>query len=182
MSLFIPTLVFTLATAGLPAPAYHAVDNASWIPEAGDSMLVDTKENMGYLVHSDGAYYTFPVATGQRRVVRYIGRTYNATTPERNWVVQSEQTKGDRVTFGPRGLFLRLFVDGESTPYGIHGHRDSAKMIADPSEERFRSMGCIIVDEEILTIIEKTFTLNGGSLSVQTHYGDPLTVLLAQGV
>ncbi|MDO8648324.1 MAG: L,D-transpeptidase [Candidatus Peregrinibacteria bacterium] len=140
-----------------------------WAPRAGDQLVIDTQETVGYLIHPNGTYTAFPVATGQRRTVHYIGRVYNATTPERQWTVQSTHIKGDRTTFGPTGKFLRLYIDGESTPYGIHGHRSSVKMLAE--DERFRSMGCIIVSEEILTIIEQTYELNSNTLEVTTTYG-----------
>lgn len=142
---------------------------STWVPEHGDHFLVDTKENIGYLIHKDGTYTKTDVLTGQRRIVRYIGRTYDATTPTGLWNVASTHIKGDRTTFGPRGLFLRLYKKGEQTPYGIHSHRYFTKMLEEG--DRYRSMGCILVDEDVLTLLEQTYILNGDSLAVATVHG-----------
>ncbi len=142
----------------------------AWQASAGDSFLVDTDRNVGYLLHADGGYTTFPVVTGQRRTVRYIGRTYNASTPTVSWKALNEETKGDRITFGKLGRFLRLYntEDGEPerTPYGIHSHASAEKMLA--STDRYRSMGCIIVSENVLDTIIESFALNGNALTVRT--------------
>jgi hypothetical protein len=140
-----------------------------WNVEAGDSFIADTKENMGYLLHQNGEYISFRIATGQKRIVRYIGRVYDARTPERKWVAREKQTKGDRITFGPEGTFLRLFIENEHTPYGIHSHRSISAMLAD--SERYKSMGCILVSKEILDIIVQTYEINGKALPVRTVYG-----------
>lgn len=133
-------------------------------------LLIDTKDNVGYLVHKDGVFTSFRVATGQKRVVRYIGRTYDARTPVRSWVAQTPvETKGDRTTFGKNGHFLRLSFKEERTPYGIHPHRYNERMLAE--DERFESMGCIIVSDAIMETIEQTFALNGNRLEVVTSYG-----------
>ncbi|MBM3227408.1 hypothetical protein FJZ27_00895 [Candidatus Peribacteria bacterium] len=140
-----------------------------WTPMQGDRLVVDTEENEGYLVRSDNASYTsFPVITGQRRVVRYIGRTYNATTPNQRWIVKSRHIKGDRTTFGPTGRFLRMYKDGETyTSYGIHEHKSEERMFGEA--DRFQSMGCVIVQTEILDVIEETYELNGETLDVVTQ-------------
>jgi|GEM_PF-820768 len=142
-----------------------------WQTMVGDVLVIDTKDNIGYLVHPEGRYTSFPVATGQRRVVRYIGRIYNATTPTGNWTVLSKETKGDRITFGPLGTFFRLFddEDTEQTPYGIHSHAYVDNMLS--RAERYRSMGCIIVSDEILAAIEVTYEINNDALPVVTVYG-----------
>ncbi|TSC60023.1 MAG: hypothetical protein Greene041662_288, partial [Candidatus Peregrinibacteria bacterium Greene0416_62] len=47
---------------------------ADWTPEVGDHLIVDTESNSGYLLRTDNSLYTeFPVITGQKRIVRYIG-------------------------------------------------------------------------------------------------------------
>lgn len=156
-------------TAAAPSFLFERTELAEWEPKWGDSLLIDTELNMGYLVHSNGEYTRFPVVTGQRRNVSYIGRYYNAKTPSREWIAQSSEIKGDRVTFGPSGRFLRLYIDGERTPYGIHEHRDEEEMFT--TLPRFRSMGCIIVQSDILDIIEQTFSINDNMLPVTTQYG-----------
>ncbi|MFA5800611.1 MAG: L,D-transpeptidase family protein [Candidatus Peribacteraceae bacterium] len=142
-----------------------------WQAQPGDDFVVDTKENMGYLMHRDGGYVAFPVVTGQRRTVRYIGRTYDAATPNRSWMVLSKETKGDRITFGKLGTFFRLFKHGsiEETSYGIHAHANGDTMLR--RTDRYRSMGCIIVSDVVLSIIAITYARNGNVLPVTTVYG-----------
>lgn len=164
-------LVFALCTPGL-ALAQGETDPASWTPRPGDRFLVDVKANEGYLVHSDGTFVAFPVATGQRRTVWYIGRTYYAATPERHWTVKEINIKGDHITFGPTGRFLRLFTDdGKSTPYGLHGHASSKEMLSEDGSKRFRSMGCVIVSEQVLSLLERSVNVNDGTLDVTTLSG-----------
>ncbi len=161
-----------LGTTALPSsfPTPVEVSLHEWMPEAGDTFFVDTAENMGYLVHRDGTYTSFEVVTGQRRRVHYIGRSYNATTPTLVWTAKARDIKGDRLTFGKTGRFIRLFDDdGERTAYGIHGYGREDDMFSQDS--RFQSMGCIIVREEVLNVIEKTYELSGESMTVVTSYG-----------
>lgn len=139
----------------------------NWTPLLHDRFVVDVGENIGYLIHDSGAFVSFPVVTGQRRTVSYIGRTYNASTPVRNWAALSMELKDDHTTFGVTGRFLRLYKDGtESTSYGIHGHASAEKMLAGSS--RYRSMGCIIVSEPVLDLIERTFYIDKNNLLVVT--------------
>jgi hypothetical protein len=138
-----------------------------WIPIENDRFLVDVGQNVGYLLHENGEFTSFPVVTGQQRTVSYIGRTYQAATPLRSWIVNSLEYKDDFVTFGKTGAFLRLSKDDNTpTPYGIHGHASAETMLA--SSDRYRSMGCIIVSEQVLQIIEDTFLRNGNQLEVST--------------
>ena len=83
-----------------PLTLVTSVPVQTWAPEVGDSFFFDTKANMGYLVHTDGVYTEFPVVTGKKAFVHYIGRGYRAETPSRNWVAKSLHFKGDRMTFG----------------------------------------------------------------------------------
>lgn len=142
----------------------------TWSPRMGDRIIIDTQKNEGYVVHpATHEYVRFPLITGQRRVVNYIGLTYNAATPNREWLIQSLDTQSDRYTYGPEGHFLRLYVDGERTHYGIHGH--AAEDIMFDRDNRFQSMGCIIVQTDILDMLMKTFALNEGVIAVSTRYG-----------
>ena len=152
----------------------------TWQPAVGDRFVVDTKTNEGYLVHTDGRYVKFDVVTGQRNWVYYIGRYYNATTPTWNWVVKSKDIKGDRLTFGPSGRFLRMYKDGEErTAYGIHEYRHEKEMF-EKREDRFQSMGCVIVRKSHMNLIEKTYKLNKKEgLHVITRYGVKKPVKLA---
>lgn len=155
----------------------YQVSLASWEPQVGDRVIVDTQNNQGYIFHENGLYISFPVATGQRRWVYYIGRGYNASTPNWNWEAKSLHIKGDRITFGPSGRFLRLYKDGEiNTAYGFHEYRTDEEMFGadeQPFEasERFKSMGCVIVKSEIMDLIVATWEANGEVLPVQTVYG-----------
>ena len=147
----------------------------------GDVLIVDTKDNIGYLVHTDGVFLSFLASTGQRKVVRYLGRTYNAMTPEKAWVAKSFHIQSDRITFGAAdpntypeldGAFLRLYVDGtQYTHYGIHPTKYSKSIFAET--DRYESMGCIIVSDEMMEIILETWRLNGSELTVVTKYGLP---------
>jgi hypothetical protein len=164
------TLATTLLSLALgAAPSTGTVPLGLWVPERGDEMIVDTAENVGYLVHANGDYTSFEVATGQKRVVRYIGRTYDARTPNHAWVAKSLEKKGDHVTYGISGRFLRLYEDDERTAYGIHPYKFEDKMMSE--NDRFGSMGCIIVREAIMDIVERTFELNGDALPVTTVHG-----------
>lgn len=160
---------FSAQAASIEEKPWISSEMNNWDPQIGDKFLVDVSINMGYLVHHDGSYFAFPLVTGVRRYVWYIGRYYFAATPIQTWEVQSIDIKWDRVTFGKTGRFLRLYFEGERTPYGIHGYNPEDWMFREG--ERYRSMGCIIVREEILDIIEKTYHLNGDKLSVETSEG-----------
>ena len=146
-------------------------DLSKWKISEGDRFLVDIETNQGFLVHKNGWYYQFPIVTGQQRHVYYIGRSYFAQTPSEDWVVKKlDRKRPGTVTFGRTGRFFRLYIDGEKrTAYGIHGHRDAEFMIN--SNMRYRSMGCILVNETMLDVIQKTYEKNGEELHVQTRFG-----------
>lgn len=152
-----------------PALVPSSIPQAEWQAQPGDRIVVDTKANEGYLIHQDGRALSFPVATGQRRYVCYIGRCYNATTPERTWQIQKKDIKGDHITFGPSGRFLRLFYKDESTAYGFHEYGFEDRMFDD--QPRFKSMGCIIVKKDMMDILDKTFAVNEGNVNVVTKFG-----------
>lgn len=144
-------------------------DADAWTPEQGDWFEVNVETNVGRLHHTNGAVLEFEVVTGQQRVVYYAGSRYFAATPAADWVVKQVAVKRDRVTFGKTGRFLRLFVnDGvKATPYGIHGFGYEDRMFKVAG--RYGSMGCIIVREKILNIIEQTYRVNGEQLVVKTY-------------
>jgi len=174
MGLVFSTMPFLSAPAPLP------VTLTEWQVEVGDRIVVDTKANEGYLIHSDGRFTEFSVATGQRRFVCYIGRCYNAATPERHWQVQSKDIKGDHLTFGPSGRFLRLYRGDEETAYGFHEYGYEDRMFDD--QPRFKSMGCIIVKQAVMDILDQTFSMNEGTIDVITKFGveEPVTLAFAQ--
>lgn len=164
-----------LASAPVPSP----VALMEWQVQVGDRIVVDTQINQGYLIHTDGGFTAFPVATGQRRIVCYIGRCYNGATPERHWQIASKDIKGDRLTFGPSGRFLRLHQNGEETAYGFHEYGHEDRMFDD--QPRFKSMGCIIVKREVMDILDRTFAMNEGMIDVITRFGveEPVTLAFA---
>ena len=129
-------------------------------------MIVDIPAGIGYLIHDDGEQLSFPVASGRNEYVSYIGRYYKAATPIRSWTAEQKQIKGDRRTFGISGRFIRLFRSGESSPYGIHSYYKVADWMQE--EKRFFSMGCIVVTEEVMDIIEWTFDINNQHMTVVT--------------
>ena len=162
-----------LAQADLRAKSVpHQTAFEEWTSEVGDRFLVDTQQNEGYLIHEDGEYVRFPVVTGQNRYVYYIGRGYKATTPAWNWVSTEMTIKGDHLTFGPSGRFLRLFKNGnERTAYGIHEYGREEDLFSPESSERFRSMGCVIVQQSMMDLLVETFEKNGNRLEVKTQFG-----------
>lgn len=151
-------------------PVAHEISAENWEILRGDKVIVDTKNNQGYIFHKDGRYFNFEVVTGQRRWVYYIGRSYNASTPNWNWTAKSMHIKGDRLTFGPSGRFLRLYRDGtDRTAYGFHEYGDEDE-IFNGMDTRFRSMGCIIVRAPMMDLLVQTFEQNG-SIEVISRNG-----------
>ncbi len=144
------------------------VPQEAWIPEVDDRLIIDVAQNHGYLVGIDGFYTSFPVGTGQRRTVRYIGKIYNAATPRARWTAQSLEIKrGDRATYGNTGRFFRMHHERWGrTQYGIHATSNIEDILA--MDDRYRSMGCILVSDDILTLLEQTFALNDNSMQVIT--------------
>ena len=152
-----------------PMYLYERVDVELWTPSIGDRFLVDTESNIGYLVHTNGRYIQFDVATGQRRYVSYIGRYYFAATPTWEWTAKTNETKWDRTTYGKDGTFLRLFRNGdERTAYGIHAYKNDGMH---ETEDRFRSMGCIVPTHKMLDVIVETMNVNEGEIRVTTQFG-----------
>lgn len=155
-------------------PSYLTNDIKEWTPMKGDKFEVNVETNMGRLVHENGESVEFEVVTGVRRVVRYIGRRYFAATPAAEWVVRETVIKRDRWTFGKTGRFIRLYKltgEGEKrveehTPYGIHPFLNQDSMFRVPG--RYGSMGCIILRESMVDIIQQTIRVNGGEMSVRT--------------
>lgn len=178
---FLATLLVgaTLGSAMAPSPLPLEEGARSWLPQAGDVLHINTAENLGYLIHPDGRRFVFRIATGQKRAVRYIGLSYFAATPEGNWLVKSHHVQGDRITYGPEGHFLRMYKDGtDYTHYGIHTHASADSMLRE--RDRYASMGCVIVSDTILDLLEQTYGMNGNQLPVVTAAGSP-EYLLAMG-
>lgn len=168
MQLFLTLLFGFTVSASAPVLTSPYVQPGAWIPETGDRLIIDVRDNRGYLIGTDGFYTSFPVGTGQRRTVRYIGKVYNAATPSARWTIRSlEYKQGDRATYGNTGRFFRLEHERWGrTQYGIHATSNIADILA--MNVRYASMGCILVSDEILTILEKTFALNESALQVIT--------------
>lgn len=159
------------ASDALFTPAsYLTNDISEWTPMPGDKLEVNVETNMGRLIHENGESVEFEVVTGVRRVVRYIGRRYFAATPAAEWVARETVIKRDRWTFGKTGRFIRLYKvtnEGtEHTPYGIHPFLNQDSMFRVPG--RYGSMGCIILRESMVDIIQQTIRVNGGEMSVRT--------------
>lgn len=168
---------FLLLTIGsvfcvlLPQMAWAGeyVTFAEWQPQPGASFLADTQNNIGYLINPDGVYTRILIGSGQRRMVSYIGRYYNATTPVARWVVQSTTQQPMGATFGD-GRFFRLYRNGEQrTAYGIHGTSNIDWMLQ--QDQRYFSMGCLLVHPTVLDVMGRMFELNQGSFVVTTRYG-----------
>lgn len=165
------SVLFGLAVSSGATLTSQFVPLEEWTAQTGDRFIVDTQDNIGYIAREDGLYTSFPVGSGQRRVVHYIGKTYNATTPPARWSIGAMDKKtGDRATYGNTGRFLRLYHERWGrTSYGIHSTSNIDEILS--STSRFRSMGCILVSDRILDILETTYYLNGQTLDVVTTYG-----------
>ena len=158
--------LFLFLWSSTPALAAGEIPLSLWSPEKTDMFVVDVSQNTGYLVHENGSFLSFPVATGRKSYVSYIGRYYRAETPIRTWTAEQKQIKGDRRTFGVSGRFIRLFRDGENSPYGIHSYFKVADWMKE--DERYFSMGCIVVTEELMDVIERTYDMTGEKMTVIT--------------
>lgn len=179
-----PVLIALVVLLCTTASSVHAAQSAPWKPRVGDSVIVDTGKSIVFLVHENGESYGMDALTGQRRVVSYDGITYFAETPEREWELREFEEKAASVTFG-NGRFGRLSWVGhedprrgdESTAYGFHSHRTFERMLRDKRERTawdrkgtgHRSMGCILVSEDDLTLIRETWELNNKVLRVSTR-------------
>lgn len=146
---------------------WEMADYNNFKPSYGDYFVVDLENGMGYLVNDAEKNFTFfPLLTGQKRNVCYIGSCYYAATPEKIWTAEEENIQSDRITFDESGKFLRLFDGEKSTHYGIHGHAYFETMIE--KDNKFQSMGCILVSDDALNVIEESFVANVDKLKVIT--------------
>ena len=154
----------------VPAWASTQVDPSRWVPQEGDIAIVLVDSDELYLLHKDSSFYVHvPVATGQLRYVRYIGRTYFAKTPLREWVMKGEmETKWDRTTFGEKGRFARLHWKGEKTPYGFHHYKYFDDVMQ--REVRKESMGCVLLSDEMMDVMQ-AYLDEGLELKVVTTEG-----------
>ena len=155
--------IFSIAVAVLclwilTSNAYASEAPAPWEPAKGDLMVVDTTSNMGYLVREDlSEGISFQVATGIQRNLNYVGKSYYAATPSDQWKVKELDYQIPGYTFGKEGTFLRLYNDDKRTHYGIHTILDQDWLF---SGERYKSWGCILVSNEMLSLLEEEFRLN----------------------
>ncbi len=136
-------------------------------PSYGDYFVADLEDGIGYLVNDANKSFTFfPLLSGQRRNICYIGSCYYGATPEKIWEVKEENVQSDRITFSDSGKFLRLFDGDKSTHYGIHGHAYFDTMLQ--KDTKFQSMGCILVPDDALNVVEESFIANVDELKVIT--------------
>lgn len=165
----IVSILFGLVLSSATPAVSPYIPLSQWHAQAGDRFIADTQENVGYLVHEDGSYTSMVIGSGRRETVHYIGKTYDATTPPAQWEVQDINIQNNRAIFGKTGRFLRLFQQDEYTNYGIHSVGNIDDILA--SDNRYMSMGCVLVNDAILDILIATYHLNGDSLDVVTTYG-----------
>lgn len=151
-------------------PQQLPIDLDRWTPAVHDRLIADTQSNIGYIVHEDGNFTMFRIGSGKQRVVNYLGRTYNASTPSGSWKVLSTKVfANDHITFGKTGLFLRLSQENDETSYGIHATANIDTLLT--WSDRYKSYGCILVNNDVLDILKKTYELSGNELDVATVYG-----------
>jgi len=131
----------------------------------GDYFMVDIDAGFGYIMNDDlGRFTAFPVMTGAR----------GTPTPEEHWVILSKHVKGNHFTFGRTGEFLRMYrvKDGEKpkrTAYGIHNYALFDEKVAD--DTKFLSLGCVLVSEDVLNIVEESWLVNGRAMDIYTKHG-----------
>ncbi len=142
------------------------IDVSAWTPEIHDRFVADTKSNIGYIVHEKGGFTMFRIGSGQRKIVNYMSRTYDAATPSKKWTVLSTTIQTDQDSFGKEGHFLRLYDNKEYTAYGIHTTDNIQKILS--ADDRYKSFGCVLVSEQVLSILMKTYTLNNNTLDIVT--------------
>ena len=147
-----------------------AVSIDAFTPQKGMKVYADTKDNFIYLENPNGTYARDYSGSGKNETVYYMKKKYLATTPVGYWAAKSTTIQTDRRTFGKTGMFLRLYWDGETrTSYGIHSVSNIEELLG--KDDRFASMGCLLVYDDTLNIIKKAYDLNGGTLEVFTMYG-----------
>lgn len=152
----------------MAASAARAQTIDQWVPEAGDIMICDITENMCYLLHATtDEYLPFRVGSGAKGTARHpvYGYRYNTQTPIMTWTA----AKKDLQPFGKTRRFYRLYVNGKRTHYGIHSYKNIDKWLAE--DDRYASLGCIVVSEEMLDIINLTFERSDYSFTVITTEG-----------
>jgi len=180
LRLFLISLLLFLGIFASPTTTSQAIwlnmferEVSEWQAGAGDYITLDLSTNTGFLNSVDGLRTaSFPIVTGQKNVVRYIGLRYWAETPVREWVMKKKNIKGDRVTFGKTGKFFRLFDDNNFTHYGIHAYRYGDDLLSLTDKDRYKSMGCILVSDDVLAVIEGVFEKNKGrGVRVVTYKG-----------
>ena len=170
---FTPVIAPEIESVSVTLTGWKSVDISIFEPSEGDYMIADPDKGIGYLINDKARKYaSFDLLSGQKRYVSYIGRYYYAATPLRDWVVKSKEIKGDRVTFAASGRFLRLYVDGKGTPYGIHGYKYFETTVA--KNIKYISYGCLLVGDEVLDVIIKSFEANGGEFKVKTTTDEQL--------
>ncbi len=147
---------------------WESVDVENFIPSQGVYFQADVSKGVGYLINQENRTFTkFPILSGQRQYVCYIGRCYYGATPEQEWIVKEMNIQYDRITFSESGKFLRLYANGDTrTSYGIHGHAHFDYMLQ--KDTIFQSMGCILVSDDVMDVIEASFYANGNTISVLT--------------
>lgn len=134
-------------------------DYKEFTPSVGDYFLVDVSNAVGYLINDGSRYYTdFPIMTG----------SLSTPTPYKEWVVLDKNIQRNRVTFSESGEFFRMYIDGKTrTSYGIHGYAYFNDEIE--KGRKFLSLGCVLVADDVLDLLEESYILNNNSLRVSTR-------------
>lgn len=147
---------------------WNRVDVDEFESADGDYVLANLSRGVGYLANRESKIFTtFPLLSGQHRYVYYVGRYYYAATPEQEWVIKEMNIQRDRFTFSESGRFLRMYANGDTyTSYGIHAHAHFETMIE--RDSKFQSMGCLLVSDEVMDVLEESFYANENGMRVLT--------------
>lgn len=169
ISVFLPVILASVwvPVAQAESSDWNQVELSEYVASKGDYVMADLKNSTGYLLNDETkTYASFPLLSGQKRKVYYLGRSYFAATPEQTWIVRELAIQSDRITFAKSGEFLRLYDGEKRTSYGIHGHKYFDVMMA--RENKYVSMGCMLVADDVLDIIQNSFEADEKEMKVIT--------------
>lgn len=142
----------------------------SFEPMPGAIFVADTQADIGYLINPDGRFRQELIGSGQNRIIRYIGRTYRALTPENHWVILSKEKKANFAIFDSGSFFRMYLEDGKDrTAYGIHTSGNIDRILK--MKDRKQSAGCILVSREMRALLGEVFELNDHRIDVVTIRG-----------
>ena len=171
---------YSMAHAADHDPSLREVEH-NWVFERGDWLSINLTENSLRLVRADGSEISdrFEIGSGIQSTVSWLGMTYDATTPEDEWMILSKQQQGTKWVFGSKEadeqLFLRLYRrtsagEYEFSHYGIHTTPNIDIILTNGG---YGSYGCILAKYDTLKFLEEMFDYSqgfGDGVRVSTYW------------